>query len=77
MSKHLSESPELVHTPDAGAVMSRDCKCRYHLRRRSRHSQLAGPTTFADCVAPRKLVTLVMLNPSTADATHDDPTVKT
>ena len=42
MSKHLSESPELVHTLDAGAVMSRDCKYRYHPRRRSRHSQLAG-----------------------------------
>ena len=75
MSKHPSESPELVHSLDAGAVMSRDCKYRYHPRRRSRHSQLARKATFADCVAPRRLVILVMLNPSTADTTHDAPTV--
>lgn len=58
----LFDLPETAEAPTSSAVISEDGLYRYELRR----------TWKAD--APRMV--FVMLNPSTADATLDDPTIR-
>lgn len=55
-------APNLLGTADAGAVISDDGRYRYRLWR------------VWDDLAP--VMVWVMLNPSTADATTDDPTIR-
>jgi hypothetical protein len=52
----------IEYTPKGSAVISGDGKYRYHLRR---------------TIAPHgRIATFIMLNPSTADAWVDDPTIR-
>ena len=57
----MSSTPDLFQPSQSGAILSPCGRYRYRLERRWD----AGPTAC-----------FIMLNPSTADANHDDPTIR-
>jgi len=57
-------NPDRHHLTDKGATLSEDGRYRYRLWRR-----------YAGCCHPETML-FVMLNPSTATATQDDPTIR-
>lgn len=61
MQRHRLEAGSLMSTAQGTAVLSSDDQYRYRL---TRTWAAASPVTF------------VMLNPSTADASADDPTIR-